>query len=58
MDVPVIPDSLLGQIHNRDCLEGLAELPDGCVDLAEGVQRDGFFSESLEEPGHLCSTTN
>ncbi|MED5402165.1 MAG: site-specific DNA-methyltransferase, partial [Planctomycetota bacterium] len=30
----MIPDSLLGQIHNRDCLEGLAELPDGCVDLA------------------------
>ena len=34
MDVPVIPDALLGQIHNRDCLEGLSELPDGCVDLA------------------------
>ena len=34
MDAPVIPDELLGQIHNRDCLEGLAEIPDGTVDLA------------------------
>jgi len=33
MDIPVIPDELIGQIHNRDCLEGLADLPDGSVDL-------------------------
>ena len=26
-------ESLLGKIHQGDCLAGLAELPDGCVDL-------------------------
>lgn len=29
-----IPDDLFGKIHTRDCLEALAELPDGSVDLA------------------------
>ena len=33
MDAAVIPDELLGEVHTRDCLEGLAELPDGSVDL-------------------------
>ncbi|WP_227353738.1 DNA-methyltransferase [Haladaptatus salinisoli] len=28
-----VPNSLLNRVHNEDCIEGLKELPDNCIDL-------------------------
>ena len=34
MDHPSPLSPFLGQIHNRDCIEGLKQIPDGSIDLA------------------------